>query len=900
MKRDCCTEQERSRIARSIAVAALVSGVACAGLPVRAQVSTSGTANPSIGSAMVVEHTATPIYLGSTANGVGTSGTLDVTNGGALTAAAVVAGMGSLGSGTVNVTGTGSVLNLAGNLSYAYGLYVGSWGSGTMTVADGGRVVCVTVASCALSSIGNGAGSSGTLNIRAGAIEGAGSFNVGQAWVRSDYGTPGAATSGTLLITSGGTLSSHGASIVANNFAQTGSVTGTVLIDGASSQWTIKRDLVGGGNQAGLLLAPDANSSANMTVSNGGSLVIAGSRANPAVDQSIPFLILSGVAGVNPAVRNASSTLTVTSGGRVSISGDTGVINVGRGSGSAMLNITAGGAVSGDGANGLVYMTAGRAGSTGTVNVSGLGSLLELGGVGGPNTQGLTGLGGLFEVGRDAGSVGILNVTGGGSIRIGDNGQAAAGGVGLAVGLGMNATGRVDVAGAGSAIVVSSTGGGTAHPYVVLGSRGSGQMSIRDGASVSVQGVSQRNFVVGWGAGGTGTLNVTNGGRINASYFGVSEQGASATATIDGSSVNLDGTVLYNGMQLGAVVGVGLGSGGTGTLNLQNGAAINIDNSLPYSSVLIGGTVKFTGGTGTLNMSGGSTINFTGAAANARIEVGGPDGVGTMTMTGNSTVNMSSTGAVLVAGRAGSVGTLAIAAGSVVNAGAFAGVAHDGTSNSGGTGTLIVNGTLNAGAMVNGSSGYVGGTGTINVAGAVTNYGVWNVGNSPGTMHINAGSFTNGPGGQIVLEIEALPGGGFATDRWVFGPDTQLDFSEGEIIFSFIGATDPNALQQSGLFDLDTFLFLDDGLGYLSPLGSGLFADTVFSARSDAYRFDSFTYSPGDGAAFLASAVPVPGPFALVGIGLLALAVSGRRRSNAGRDQPPSSAVRRPKNSGRR
>ena len=102
-------------------------------------------------------------------------------------------------------------------------------------------------------------------------------------------------------------------------------MTGNVTINGAGSTWTITRDLAGGGAQAGLVLAQNANSVANVTLSNGGNLTITGSRSNPATDNSLPFLNMSSAAG-------ATSTLTVTTGGSIGSAGDSGVLNVGGGS----------------------------------------------------------------------------------------------------------------------------------------------------------------------------------------------------------------------------------------------------------------------------------------------------------------------------------------------------------------------------------------------------------------------------------------------------------------------------------------------------------------------------------------------------------------------------------------
>ena len=214
------------------------------------------------------------------------------------------------------------------------------------------------MAACAFNQIGNGAGSTGTLAINGGSVTGLGQLTVGLGTVQG-FGTPGASTSGTLSITNGGTLSTNGVSKVGNNIGQTGRVTGNVTIDGAGSKWTINRNLAGGGEQAGLNLAPNANAVANVTLSNGGNLTITGSRSTPATDNSLPFLNMSAAPGT-------TSTLTVTTGASIRFGGDSGVLNIGGGTvpatgSAATLNITGGGTVSGTGANGLMFSNVGRA-----------------------------------------------------------------------------------------------------------------------------------------------------------------------------------------------------------------------------------------------------------------------------------------------------------------------------------------------------------------------------------------------------------------------------------------------------------------------------------------------------------------------------------------------------------
>jgi T5SS/PEP-CTERM-associated repeat protein len=733
---------------RPLAITAAIALFWGAGLPARAQlVSSSGDVSPVFVAAPVVDLTGQRINVGLTTAGVGTLGSVSITGGGSLTAAWLDVGTGGLGVGTVSVTGTGSVINLTGGNPQLNKLEVGGWGTGTLTVSNGALVACSSPLACPFNQIGNGAGSTGTLAINGGTVSGLGVLDVGLGSLQTGFGTPGAATTANLTITNGGLLATTGSSSVANNTGQTGLVTGNVTIDGAGSQWAITRDLANGGGQAFLNLARMANSVANVTISNGGNLTVIGSRSSPATDNSLPGIQLSPGAG-------GTSTMTVTTGGSVRIGGDTGILIVGGNSAAnsaganATLNITAGGTVSGIGPNGLNYVSIGRNQANGTVNVSGAGSQLVIAGVGGLNTQGIDGAGGILDVGRNqgfGGGTGTLNVTNGGSVLISDNGLAAtSGGLRLRVASGADTTGTVLVSGPGSSIVVSSTGGGATFPNVVIGNGGTAQMTISSGGLVSVLGSGERDFIVGNSATGSGTLNVTTGGQVNASWFAVGNNGGSGTATIDNATVSLDGFVDFN-TGIGAGVRVGRGVGANGVLNLQNGAAINIANSLPDSSVVLGGTSTLTGGTGTLNMSGGSTITFTGTAAGAAMSIGGQDGNGLMTMTGSSIVNTGTTGVLRVGSSTGSNGNLTIGGGSKIFANT-AGIGGNSDDNAGGIGNAVVSG---AGSQLKlaGDSGFLGvgrnGVGSLTVSSqgevAATIINVGRAAGGVGTMSVDNG-----------------------------------------------------------------------------------------------------------------------------------------------------------------
>ncbi len=735
-----------------------------AGPAVAQLVASTGDVSPSFAQAASVDLSGQRVFLGFTNGSVGTQGILSVTGGGSLSAAQIVPGIGGLGIGIVSVSGPASVVNLTGGATNN-GLDIGSWGNGTMTVSNGATVACSSPLACAFSSIGTGAGSTGLLTVNGSVLSGFGSFAVGSGNLSAGFGTPGAPTSATLNLlndgTRSGSLATTGYSSVASNSGQAGLVTGNVTINGAGSNWTITRDVANGGGQAFLGIAPAPNTSANVTISNGGNLSVTGSRSNPSTDNSLPGINMSAAAA-------ATSSMTVTSGGSVRIGGDTGVITLGGNSSTASagatatLNITGGGSVSGAGLNGLTFMAIGQNLGEGIVNVNGVGSQLALAGVGGQNTQGLDGVGGLIVVGRNrnngGGGTGYLNVSNGGSVFISDNGQVASTasmGLRLADGAGSSGTVTVDAA----SIIVSSTGGNANTPYIVIGQGGIGGMTVSNGGTALVQGSGQRNFIVGNASAGSATLDVNTGAAISASWFAVGNNGATGTANIDNATVNLDGVVYFNdpvlgNLSLGAGLRVARGIGASGLLELKNGAVVNINNSVAESSVILGGTGAVAGGTGTLAMSGASQINFTGSAASASLQVGGSSGgIGIMSMMDGSSVNVGATGGVTVAGVAGSTGGLTLSSGSKVTANSVnIGGNSDAAGFTGGAGTVVVSG-LGSELVASGASGFIGvgrgGTGTLTVAdeGKVSAIGI-SVGRNGGLGTLNTQNATIALSGQ--------------------------------------------------------------------------------------------------------------------------------------------------------
>ncbi|SEI09009.1 fibronectin-binding autotransporter adhesin [Tardiphaga sp. OK245] len=107
------------------------------------------------------------------------------------------------------------------------------------------------------------------------------------------------------------------------------------------------------------------------------------------------------------------------------------------------------------------------------------------------------------------------------------------------------------------------------------------------------------NISVGVNTGSTGSLTIQNGSTLTSSGAGLVigvAGGSNGTVTVTGAGSQW----ITSGSQ------INLGASGNGTLNIQNGAKV-----IAQSGVILG---TFAGGTGTLNITGGSTLETTNLA----------------------------------------------------------------------------------------------------------------------------------------------------------------------------------------------------------------------------------------------------------------------------------------------
>ncbi|CAE6864254.1 hypothetical protein R69746_07987 [Paraburkholderia aspalathi] len=319
----------------------------------------------------------------------------------------------------------------------------------------------------------------------------------------------------------------------------------------------------------------------------------------------------------------------------------------------------------------------------------------------------------------------------------------------------------------GTGVLTISNGAkvsGQQYNYIAVNRGTNGTVTV-DGAGSEL--TSSDNTIAGYG--GTGTLTISNGGKVNAGGGGLGAYSyATGTATVDGagSEWNNSGTMA-------------VGNGGVGTLTISNGGKVT--NSGGAIGVAAGsvGTVTVTGTASTWANSGSLTV--------------GDAGKGSLTIANGGTVSAGGgTGTVTLASQRGSTGTLniggaagtAATAAGTLNAATVAFGSGTGTINFNHTSTtdagytfapaITGNGTLNqiAGntSLTGNSSGFAGTTnvtggrlaiaGTLGGSSAKVDGGTVTVAGS-GSTWANSGNLTVGDAGAGAL---AVSNGGKVSD----------------------------------------------------------------------------------------------------------------------------------------
>lgn len=638
----------------------------------------NGTASMTVDGAGAVFTDATGMMTVASGSG---SGTLTVGHGGSVTFGALSVASAQGGTGVVNIgtlatllsksnvnvggAGAGSVVITAGGTLTSQGTYDafgGPGGSGTLNVSGAGALW----KSAGSLNFGTGTGGVGALLISTGGVVSVVSgFNAGQ--------TSGAMAN--VAITNGGTfVDSAGAYDFFGNSSQS-IATGTV--DGTGSRWTSTNALIIGNN-----------GTASFTASNG-AVVNANSLAVGQLIGSVgTFTAASGAVvtvGTNIVVGNTQASnglLRVLSGGTIQVSASLQANQV----------LTVGGGAPGTDASGNYLQ-----GASGTVIVSGTGSLLNLNGNG-------------IEAG--SGGTGSVIIANGGTILTGvyDTNQRP----GARFGNTPTGNGSLLVTGTGSTFFDAGS--------LIIARGGSALLTVTNHGLLNVT-----TDTLGVGGIGIGAPN-TSGTNI----------GGQGVAYVTNSGTVLDSTNL----------GVGV-SGGNGVLYVNSQGSVSVGNTMGIGRSLTipaSGTVAATldPASGMVNVGAGGTISILGngitAAGTAALQIGNSlQATGVLNVSGAGAL-VTTNGHYIVIGNNGGVGTVNVTQGGTMQVGIqFSADAAALVGSNGGTGALVVSDAGSTFTAVGGLNIGNAGLGTLwgNGSVLVENHGTLNTGRS--TVGVNEG-----------------------------------------------------------------------------------------------------------------------------------------------------------------
>ncbi len=474
---------------------------------------------------------------------------------------------------TLYLSGNSSALNVLGTLTLGSGagqagalvmdnggqlvatnnpIYVGITGIGNMTVSNGQWLANAV-------TVGNSAGSSGTLNIFGGT-----NIWTGNSPIGNNAGATGVVnvTGGQLVATnSAGNLETYvGLTGIGNMTVSGGQWLADSLYVGVFSQSSGTLTFSGGTNlfKRFQIAAFSASATGNVFLT-GGQLVMTNNTS------------YVGQSGVGAMTVSGGQLLA----GRISVGeglGSSGTLNISGGT-NVLLNILDIGS-SAVGATGVVNVTGGQLVTTNSatyVGDSGVGAMTVSNG---------TWLGSRVYVGNNAGSKGTLNISGGTNLLA----------IGLYVGSSAGATGAVNVTGGNFTVTNAGTG------QLVVGSSGAGLFTLSGGAVSADQ------------------LWVTNG--ANSGFSATGGRMVAGSATIGSSFSLTNSTGIFSNL---TVTSFGSLSGTNGNLVISRDFINQSTNRAQFD--LSRSALFFTNGVGTtahtLNLTNSLALDMGAVGMNA-------------------------------------------------------------------------------------------------------------------------------------------------------------------------------------------------------------------------------------------------------------------------------------------
>tara|TARA_R110002110_G_scaffold152098_1_gene344782 strand:+ start:499 stop:2916 length:2418 start_codon:yes stop_codon:yes gene_type:complete len=572
----------------------------------------------------------------------------------------------------------------------------------------------------------------------------------------------------------------------------------SITSDDGTAFINVGRDGVGTLNVTNSLVAIQGNNgSAALTLGGPGTAPSpqAGAQGTATFDNSGLMINSDSTTGgfailnVGRHATGTVSTLNVINGSTVVVQNDDAPqqtsINIGRSGTTGVMNVDASSVTVGD------FLNVGRDGGTGTLNLTN-GATVD-------NTAGL----GLSRTGRGGGN-GEINVRSGATLNTNL----------MHIGRDASGSGTVTVADTGSTLNVSDT--------ILVGRSGSGTLNIGDGPGSTTGVVNAHTAVVGTNFGSTGEVNLSGAGAL------MNLTGTAPSASIPGAT---DGAVLL------------VGSRGTGTVNVTDGANITISPGAPTGGgfgggLQIGGSATSPTGTGngTVNIDGtGSVLALNGAFGQI-----GRDGTGVLNVTNGGSFVSTASNVDVIGRKATGDGTVNVTgAGSTwtsnrIHVGTDTNVVTAALTGAGGTATLNVanGGSVTANEiLVAGQGRLTGGGGTITgdvtIGNAAMGGGMLAAGNSPGLMSVSGNLDLLG---GSTMEIEL---GGTVFDSGI----PQFDYDRVDVTDNALTAAAEGTvtIETGTIFDIDFFGAFTAGLGDTFDV---LVADDIDSDSLTSLIFD--------------------------------------------------------------
>ncbi len=515
-------------------------------------------------------------------------GTLDITNGGAVSNGEGYIGYKNGSTGTMRVDGTDSTWTNRDEL------YVGYSGNGSLNITRGGAVISNNAYFQQNSYIGYESGSTGSVIVD----------GIGSTWANGDDLYVGYSGSGTLDIANGGlvtvadtthtTYSSGSQGTINFNggtletgllWANDGDMrgTGTIILHGVIADYALVLDSPDDLTQSGyrtINSLPGQNITVDLHVDGLGNLG-AGLTDNGSLSINSGLTVTSkhGYLGWNVA---ANGTATVDGTGSTWTNSGNLIIGY---EGGGMLNVTNGGTVSNE------YGCIGfGSSSTGSVSVDGVTS---------------TWTNSYYDLRVGYQGRGTLDITGGGAVSNSDG----------YIGNEFGSTGTVNVDGTDSTWTNSDK--------LIIGDEGSGMLNITNGGTVS-----NEYGCIGFGSSSAGCVSVDGTGSTwtnSYSNFDIGYQGSGSLTISGGGAVSsFDGYIGHATSSTGVVIVDGVestwtnsntlivGIEGSGTLNITDGGLVSVSGAL---------RIDYDGdGDGFINMASGGMLALHGDADDSLVE----------------------------------------------------------------------------------------------------------------------------------------------------------------------------------------------------------------------------------------------------------------------------------------